>query len=179
MFVFSIGNSSNAFLLLRAADLGLAAALVPLAYAVMNAVYTGASVPWGIWADRVGFKPVILVGFGVFSLVYLAFGLASAPWAPWFLFAAYGLFESAFEGQSRAYLARISKAHLRGTSFGVYHMLLALTVFPASLIAGYLWENVSHGAPFFYGAATAGAAFVMLALEPVFLGREAGPSAAD
>ncbi len=171
MFVFSIGNSSNAFLILRALDLGISSAMVPFAYATMNVVYTAASIPWGIWADKIGFRRVILVGFGVYAVVYFAMGAANAGWMMWVLFGAYGLFESAFEGQSRAYLARLAKVHLRGTSFGLYHMLLALTVFPASVIAGLLWDKVSHGAPFYYGATMAAAAFVMLLAEPMFFGR--------
>lgn len=173
MFVFSIGNSSNAFLLLRSKDLGMAEKIIPIAYAMMNVVYVAASIPWGVWADKIGFRRVILVGFGVFAVVYFLIGAATEAWMMWVLFGAYGLFESAFEGQSRAYLARLAKAHLRGTSFGLYHMLLALTVFPASLIAGLLYKNVSPSWAFWYGAIAAAAAFVMLALEPAVFGRRA------
>jgi len=167
MFVFSIGNSSNAFLILRSKDLGMAEKIIPIAYAMMNVVYVAASIPWGVWADRIGFRRVILVGFAVFSVVYFLIGAATQAWMMWALFAAYGLFESAFEGQSRAYLARLAKTHLRGTSFGLYHMLLALTVFPASFIAGLLYKNVSPSWAFWYGAIAAAAAFVMLAAEPL------------
>ena len=167
MFVFSTGNSSNAFLILRSKDLGMDERIIPIAYALMNVVYVAASIPWGVWADKIGFRRVILVGFAVFSVVYFAIGLATAAWMMWGLFAAYGLFESAFEGQSRAYLARLAKTHLRGTSFGLYHMLLALTVFPASAVAGVLYKFHAPYA-FYYGGITAAAAFVMLAAEPVF-----------
>jgi MFS family permease len=169
MFVFSIGNSSNAFLILRSKDLGMSEKIIPIAYAMMNVVYVAASIPWGVWADKIGFRRVILVGFGVFAVVYFLIGAATQAWMMWALFAAYGLFESAFEGQSRAYLARLAKTHLRGTSFGLYHMLLALTVFPASFIAGLLYKNVSPSWAFWYGAIAAAAAFVMLAAESVIL----------
>ena len=171
MFVFSVGNSSNAFLLLRAKGLGVPEPLVPLAYAAMNVVYVAASIPWGIWADRIGFRRVMLMGFAVFSAVYFGFGAARAPWLMWVLFPAYGLFESAFEGQSRAYLATLAKAHLRGTAFGLYNMLLALTALPASVIAGYLYYRVAPQWAFYYGGITAAAAFVMLAGERLVIGR--------
>jgi MFS family permease len=165
MFVFSVGNSSNAFLILRSKDLGMPEKIVPLAYAMMNVVYVAASVPWGLWADKIGFRRVILVGFGVFALVYYLIGRATEAWMMWGLFAAYGLFESAFEGQSRAYLATLAKKHMRGTAFGIFNMLIALTVFPASFIAGILYTKVAPSWAFYYGAIMAGAAFVMLAAE--------------
>ena len=188
MFVFSIGNSSNAFFILRSKDLGMPEELVPIAYATMNVVYVAASIPWGIWADRIGFRKVILVGFAVFSVVYFLIGAATAAWMMWFLFGAYGLFESAFEGQSRAYLAGLAKVRLRGTAFGLYNMLIALTVFPASFFAGLLYELpapswafwLRHGETaskgpwaFWYGSIMAAAAFLMLLAEPLFFPKPA------
>lgn len=173
MLVFSLGNSSNIFLFLRATDLGVAACLVPLAYATMNFVCAGASIPWGIWADRVGFRPVIMIGFGVYVAVYIWLAEANAAWMIWAIFPIYGLFESAFEGQSRAYLAKLSKRHLHGTAFGLYHSVLAFSMLLASVIAGTLWEwdhpaNANHSFPFYFGAAMAGLALVMLAIDPLF-----------
>ena len=172
MLVFSVGNSSNAFLILRSKDLGMPEKIIPLAYAMMNIVYVAASIPWGLWADKIGFRRVILVGFGVFALVYYLIGRATEAWMMWGLFAAYGLFESAFEGQSRAYLATLAKKHMRGTAFGIFNMLIALTVFPASLVAGILYTMDKPWA-FYYGAIMAAAAFVMLAAEGLVFGRRA------
>jgi len=177
MLVFSLGNSSNVFLFLRASDLGMAAGLVPLGYATMNVVYTGASIPWGLWADRIGFRRVIMMGFAVYVGVYIWLAEADASWMMWAIFAIYGLFESAFEGQSRAYLARLSKRRLRGTAFGFYHMVLAFSTLLASVIAGALWDwdvpaNANHAFPFYFGAGMAGLALVMLALEGLFFRRE-------
>ncbi|MHC4714661.1 MAG: MFS transporter, partial [Planctomycetota bacterium] len=176
MLVFSLGNSSNAFILLRADDLGMAPSFIPLAYATMNVVHSCVSIPWGILADRIGFKRVILIGFGVYVATYICLAEARAVWMMWGIFAVYGLFESAFEGQSRAYLARIAKKHLRGTSFGLYHAVLSASVLFASLIAGLLWDwdhplNANRQFPFYFGAALAAAAFVMLAVEPLVFGR--------
>lgn len=175
MLVFSIGNSSNAFIILRSRDLGMSEKLIPVAYATMNLVYVLASIPWGVLADRIGFRQVILIGFAVYAAVYFAFGEASRPWMMWVLFGAYGLFESAFEGQSRAYLARLAKEHMRGTAYGIYNMFVALAVFPASLIAGTLYAHDPAWA-FYYGAVTAAAAFVMLAAERLVIrpARESG-----
>jgi MFS family permease len=164
MLVFSVGNSSNAFFILRSKDLGMNEKLIPVAYATMNLVYVVASIPWGILADRIGFRRVILIGFAVFAVVYFLFGEASSPWMMWVLFGAYGLFESAFEGQSRAYLARLAKEHTRGTAYGIYNMFVALAVFPASVIAGKLYKYNPSWA-FYYGALMASVAFVMLAAE--------------
>lgn len=156
--VFTLGNSSDAFLLLRADAMGISSAQIPLLWLVFNVVYALASTPAGALSDRVGRRAVIIGGYAVFALVYLGFASAATAWHIWLLFAAYGLYYGLTEGVQRAYAADLVPAHLRGTAFGVYHTLTGLALFPASVVAGWLWQNVSVPAPFFYGAAMSGLA---------------------
>ena len=156
--VFTLGNSSDAFLLLRADAIGVPGVQIPLLWLVFNVVYALASTPAGVLSDRIGRRGVIVGGYAVFALVYLGFARASAAWHIWLLFAAYGLYYGLTEGVQRAYAADLAPDHLRGTAFGVYHTLTGLALFPASLVAGWLWQTIGVPAPFFYGAAMSGLA---------------------
>jgi MFS family permease len=162
--LFAIGNSSDAFLILRAQDLGLATALVPLAYFAFNASYAVLSYPAGALSDRVGRKPVMVGGFAVFALIYLGFGLATKAWMSWPLFVCYGLFYAGTEGIQKAYIADHAQKEHRGTALGVYNALTGLAALPASVLAGYLWDVVGAAAPFYVGSVTAALAAVLLLL---------------
>jgi len=162
--VFTLGNSSDAFLLLRADAIGVPGVQIPLLWLVFNVVYALASTPAGVLSDRIGRRGVIVGGYAVFALVYLGFARASAAWHIWLLFAAYGLYYGLTEGVQRAYAADLAPDHLRGTAFGVYHTLTGLALFPASLVAGWLWQTIGVPAPFFYGAAMSGLAVAIFAL---------------
>lgn len=161
--IFTLGNSSDAFLLLRADATGVSNVQIPLLWLVFNVVYALASTPAGELSDRIGRRVVIIGGYAVFALVYLGFAAASAAWHIWGLFAAYGLYYGLTEGVQRAYAADLAPAHLRGTAFGVYHTLTGLALFPASVIAGWLWQTVGVPAPFLYGAAMSGLAVAIFA----------------
>lgn len=160
--VFAIGNFSDAFLILRGQDLGVRVALIPLVYFLFNGVYSLAAVPSGILSDKIGRKRVLLTGFIVFSLVYLGFAIARSPVAVWLLFPFYGIFYAMTEGVSRAMITDLVPAGVRGTAIGSYNFILGIAAFPASIIAGSLWQYVSPTAPFFFGAATAATATIML-----------------
>lgn len=161
--VFTLGNSSDAFLILRADATGISNVQIPLLWLVFNIVYALASTPAGELSDRIGRRAVIIGGYVVFAVVYLGFAAASAAWHVWFLFAAYGLYYGLTEGVQRAYAADLVPPHLRGTAFGVYHTLTGLALFPASVIAGWLWQAIGVPAPFFYGAAMSGLAVAIFA----------------
>lgn len=161
--VFTLGNSSDAFLLLRADATGVPGVQIPLLWLVFNVVYALASTPAGALSDRIGRRGVIVGGYAVFALVYLGFARASTVWHIWLLFAAYGLYYGLTEGVQRAYAADLVPDHLRGTAFGVYHTLTGLALFPASLVAGRLWQTIGVPAPFFYGAAMSGLAVAIFA----------------
>lgn len=162
--LFALGNSSDAFLILRAQNLGLAAALVPLAYFSFNMSYALLSYPAGALSDKVGRKPVMVGGFLAFAFIYLGFARAGAPWMAWPLFLCYGLYYAGTEGVQKAYITDHADKEHRGTVIGVYNALTGLAALPASLIAGYLWDVVGVTAPFYVGSVTAGLAAVLLLL---------------
>jgi MFS family permease len=174
--VFSLGNSSDVFLVLRARNLGLGAVVVVLAYAVYNVVYASLSWPFGALSDRV--PRVLLLGSGlaVFAAVYFAFATTSHGWSVWPLFAVYGVYIAATEGVARAWIAdKLPDRAAVGTAYGIFFLATAAAALVASVVAGVLWSYVSPRAPFVVGAA---AALAALALLLVFeLGWQARPGA--
>jgi MFS family permease len=161
--VFSLGNSSDAFLILRARDLGLGAVVVVLAYAVYNVVYASLSWPLGSLSDTVPRSLILSGGLGVFALVYLGLAITSHGWAVWPLFAVYGVYIAATEGVARAWIANtIPDRAAVGTAYGVFYLATAVATLAASVVAGVLWSYVSPRAPFVVGAAAAVAALVLL-----------------
>jgi MFS family permease len=165
--VFCLGNSSDAFLILRARDLGIATLLIPILYLVFNLVYSALSIPAGVLADRVGRRKVALIGYGVFAVTYAWMALAASEAAAWGVFVLYGVYMGISDGNGRALLGEFSSGERRGTAFGAYHMVVGLAALPASVIAGVLYDRVSPSAPFWVGAAAAVlAGILMLALVP-------------
>ncbi len=162
--LFSLGNSSDAFLILRAQDLGVAAALIPILYLTFNLVYSGLSIPMGLLADRVGRRRVVVGGYLCFALAYAGLALARSQPAVWGLFALYGVYMGIADGNGRALLAELSFGEKRATAFGLYHAVIGLAALPASVVAGLLWDRVSPAAPFWVGAAGAVFAAVLLVL---------------
>lgn len=162
--VFSIGNSSDAFLILRARDMGLAAGGVLLVYVAFNAVEASLSIWAGALSDRIGRKNVIVAGYLVYAAVYAGFGAARSAPSVWALFGLYGVYNALTQGAQRAFAADLTSTGTRGTGMGAYHALTGLALLPASLIAGYLWQAVSPAAPFYFGAATASLSAILLAV---------------
>jgi MFS family permease len=160
MAVFTLGNSSDFFVILRAQNLGTSVVYVVLMLVLFNLTYAATSLPAGVLSDRLGRRRVIAVGWFIYALVYLGFALASEPWQVWLLFACYGVFYGLVEGVARAFVADLVPVEKRGTAFGLYHGVVGLTLLPASLIAGWLWQAFSPAAPFFFGAALAFIAMV-------------------
>ena len=153
--VFSAGNSSDAFLILRAERAGISASIIPLVYMMFNTIYSIVSLPAGIAADRFGRKRIILAGFVLFSGVYYGFARFADARSVWYLFGAYGVFMGMTEGIQKAYLAEVIPAEFKATAFGLYNMMVGLALLPASIIGGWLWDNVSPAATFYYGSVTA------------------------
>lgn len=152
--IFALGNSSDVFLILRAKDLGFSTALVVLAYAFYNMVYASTSTHAGMLSDRMGRRPVLVIGFLVFAAVYLGFALVREAALVWGLFAAYGLYMAMTDGVGKAFVVDLSPAETRGTALGVYHMAVGIMSFAASFIAGLLWTFVGAPAPFLMAAVT-------------------------
>lgn len=153
--VFSLGNSSDVFLLLRAHDLGAGTTLAVLAYAAYNFVYASLSWPFGALSDRVPRPTVLAGGLTVFVLVYLGFALAPGPWAIWPLFVMYGVYIAATEGVARAWVADYAPEGAVGTAYGLFAAASGGALLVASVVAGVLWSQVAPAAPFVLGAASA------------------------
>ncbi len=155
MVVFTLGNSSDFFVILRAQNLGAPLFNVVLMLVLWNAVEAVSSLPMGILSDKLGRRRVIILGWFIYVLVYLGFAVSSSLWQIWLLFACYGIYYGIVEGVARAFVADLAPAEKRGTAYGLYHGVVGLSLVAASLIAGVLWDNVSTAAPFYFGAGLA------------------------
>lgn len=165
--ILALGTFSQGFLVLRARSLGMDAALIPLAYFLMNGVASALSMPSGIWADRIGKRSVLLVGFLVLIVAYVGFGEADSPLWVWPLMAVYGVFIALVEGNQKAFAAEFLPKAERGTGLGTLNALIGLAELGASLGAGILWQAAGPQWPFFVGALIAAAACaVLLAARP-------------
>jgi len=153
--IFAIGNSSDAFLIVRAKGLGLSTTLVILAYVLYNISYSALSTPFGSLSDRTPRKNVMIIGYAVFALVYTAFGFIKGPALVWVLFPIYGFYIAMTEGVGKALVSDMVKKEHMATAMGLYHFTLGVFAFFASLIAGLLWTRVGVAAPFLYGAGMA------------------------
>lgn len=165
--LFALGNSSDAFLILRAEDAGMAVAAIPLAYFAFNVVYAALATPMGILSDRWGRRPLLAAGYLVFALVYVGFAVAPGALAVGALFLAYGLYYALTDGVARALVADVVPAPLRATAMGTFSTATGLALLPASLIAGALWQVIGPWATFAYGAATAAVAAALLLAIPL------------
>ena len=150
--IFALGNSSDAFLILRAKNLGLSLSLAVLAYVLFNFTYAIFSTPAGFIADKFGPRKVLLAGFLLFSIVYLLFGLVHSSLLLWLLFPIYGIFMALTEGVGKAYISNLVPQEKIGTAFGVYQTTIGLGTFFASLIAGLLWTYLNVSTPFIFGS---------------------------
>lgn len=162
--LFSLGNSSDTFLILRAQNIGITLLAIPLVYALFNFVYASASIPLGSLSDRIGREKVILLGWISYALAYFGFGFANTGYQIWLLFAFYGLYYATTEGVAKAYVADIVSSEYRGRAYGLYNAVIGLITLPASILAGFLWDKINPSVPFFFGAVMACTAVVSLFL---------------
>jgi MFS family permease len=153
--LFSLGNSSDSFLILRAQNLGLSLVLVILAYIVYNIVYALASTPAGIIADKIGAKKVFIVGIIIFALVYLGFALNKNGNLVWLLFGVYGFYIALTDGVSKAMVGSLIPKEQAGTVYGVLNTVTSVFTLAASVIGGFLWSAVSPSATFIFAVACA------------------------
>ena len=164
MLVFTLGNSTDAFLLLRASQLGVPTALIPLIWVLLHGVKSASSTPAGALSDRVGRRPLIVAGWVLYAAVYAGFSLATDPWHAWALFGVYGVVFGLTEGAEKALVADLVPAMRRGTAFGWYQATVGVAALPASIVFGALWDR--HGSPvaFGMGAGLAVVAAVIMSL---------------
>ena len=158
LVLFTLGNSSDAFILLRGQERGLSILQVMGMSLTFNAIYTVFAGPLGAWSDQVGRRRLMLIGWLAYGLVYLGFAFSQSGWQIWTLYALYGLYYAATEGAAKALVADLVPTEQRGTAYGLFNAAIGLTVLPASLIAGLLWQGTGAwtgfgpSAPFFFGA---------------------------
>ncbi|HEX9484552.1 MAG TPA: MFS transporter [Gemmatimonadaceae bacterium] len=155
ILIFTLGNSTDAFLLLRANQLGVNVALAPILWAALHVVKSTSSTPGGALSDRVGRRATLVAGWVLYAVVYFGFAQATRAWHAWALFGVYGLFFGLTEGSERALVVDLVPRERRGTAFGWYNLAVGLGALPASLLFGYVWDHWSAGRAFEMGAAFA------------------------
>lgn len=165
VLIFTLGNSTDAFLLLRASQLGVPVAMMPILWAALHVVKSSASTPGGALSDRIGRAPTLIAGWTIYALVYVGFARASEQWHAWALFIIYGLFFALTEGTERALVADFTGAK-RGTAFGWFHLTVGLGALPASVLFGFVWDRAGAPNAFYMGAALAAIAAIGIALIP-------------
>ncbi|HQP08542.1 MAG TPA: MFS transporter, partial [Anaerolineaceae bacterium] len=159
--IFTLGNSADAFLVLRAQNLGVTVLGVLVMLAVFNLIYALVSTPAGRLSDRIGRRKLIVGGWLVYSAIYFGFALAQSSWQVWVLYAAYGLYYGMAYGSANALVADLVPENMRGTAYGTYNAVIGLLAFPSSFIAGILWQGIGGwnglgpSAPFFFGGGLA------------------------
>jgi len=159
--LFTLGNSSDAFIILRGQERGLDVLQVMLMLMTFNLIYASLSGPLGALSDKIGRRKLIIGGWIAYGLVYLGFALSKTGWQIWTLFGLYGIYYAASEGVAKALIADLVAPERRGAAYGLYNAAIGLTAFPASLIAGLLWQGAfgwtgfGASAPFFFGASLA------------------------
>ncbi|HET6897940.1 MAG TPA: MFS transporter, partial [Vicinamibacteria bacterium] len=163
--LFTLGNSSDAFLLLRAQDAGVALPLIPLLWTAHHVVKSAASTAGGALSDRVGRRAAIATGWFLYAIAYAGLGLATSPGWVWVLFAVYGLHHALTEGPERALVAETAAGGRRGRAFGLYHAITGALLLPASLLTGALWQRFSPAAALLTGATLALLASALLLLH--------------
>lgn len=162
IFVFTIGNSTDALLMVKANETGIKVALIPLVYLVTSIVSVAAAIPLGSLSDRIGKEKIMAAGFVIYAIVYFGFGITTSSKAIVALFALYGLYSAATDGIQKAFVSDLTDKNMKGTGLGIYNALLGITLLPASLIAGYLYDNVNSRIPFYFGAVTAVISAIMM-----------------
>ncbi|MBI3459111.1 MFS transporter [Candidatus Azambacteria bacterium] len=162
LFILSLATFSPAFLFLKAREAGLSIILIPLIYAAANVVYALFSTPAGILADHIGHRNTLMIGLGIFVLTFIGFGSTNNIKLIWLLFILWGLYSALTDGTIRAITSDLVPEDLRGTAFGLQSMIMGLALLPASVIAGFLWQNFNSSIAFYTSASLAFIAMIVL-----------------
>lgn len=166
--VFTLSNSTDAFLLLRAAEAGISPVLIPLLWMTLHFSKVLFSLIGGDLSDRFGRKTLIFSGWAVYAIVYLGFAFVSSPWECWLLFIVYGAYFGLTEGVEKAFVADMVSEEKRGTAYGLYNLAFGITVFPASLLFGLIWNQFGASAAFIASASVSVCAILLLTtVKPV------------
>ncbi len=162
VFVFTLGNSADALLLVKTAETGINKSYVPFVYMIFNTVSVLLAIPLGKISDKKGREILIIAGFLLYSVVYFFFGRFNSLNIFILLFVLYGLYSALTDVSQKALISDLVSPELKGTGFGLYHSVLGITLLPASLIAGLLYDRVNSNAPFYFGSVMALIAAIMM-----------------
>jgi len=160
--LFTLSNSTDAFLLLRAGQSGIAPVMLPLLWMTLHLSKVVSSLVGGEVSDRIGRKTVIMTGWLIYALVYAGFAFVSSAWQCWALFIIYGTYFGLTEGVEKALVTDMVSPRRRGTAFGLYNLAYGITVFPASILFGLAWDNFGPAAAFLGSAAVSVTAMALL-----------------
>lgn len=160
--IFSLGNSSDALLLIKTSETGVKASFIPLMYMIFNVVSVFFAVYIGKLSDRIGREKLIIAGFFIYALVYFLFGRFNHLNLFIVLFILYGLYSALTDGSQKAFISDIVSKELKGTGYGIYHAVLGITLLPASFIAGKLYDKIDSSVPFYFGGTMALIAAILM-----------------
>jgi len=155
IFIFTLGNSADALLLVKTAETGIDKSYIPFVYMIFNLVSVVLAIPIGKISDKIGREKLIILGYLVYALVYFLFGKHNSISVFLPLFVMYGLYSALTDGSQKSMISDLVSKNLKGTGFGLYHAILGITLLPASLIAGVLYDKMGSNAPFYFGSAMA------------------------
>ncbi|MEI7941724.1 MAG: MFS transporter [Candidatus Riflemargulisbacteria bacterium] len=162
IFIFTLGNSTDALLIIKTTETGIDKALIPFIYMIINLVSGLLAIPVGRLSDKIGREKFIIPGFFIYAVVYFLFGMFNDIRIFIPLFVLYGLYSGLADGNQKAMISDLTGKDLRGTGYGIYHAVLGITLLPASLIAGLLYDKVNSSAPFYFGAIMALLAAILM-----------------
>lgn len=162
--LFTLGNSSDAFLILKARDVGIRPEHIPLLWVALHVVKMFSSMPGGMWSDAIGRKRVIVIGWLIYSCIYLGFAFSKSATHIWLLFTLYGIYFGLTEGTEKAFVADLVAVELRGTAYGIYNFALGVSAFPSSFLMGFIWKIAGAKVAFMYGAGLAFLAMVLIGM---------------
>jgi len=152
IFIFTLGNSADALLLVKTAETGISKEYIPFIYMIFNSVSVLFAIPFGKISDKIGREILIITGFSIYSIVYFFFGKYNNINIFIILFIFYGIYSALTDSSQKSLISDIVSKDIKGTGYGIYHAVLGVTLLPASLIAGYLYDNVNSNAPFYFGS---------------------------
>ncbi|MFR8230021.1 MAG: MFS transporter [Anaeromassilibacillus sp.] len=164
-FLFTLGNSSNSFLLLRASDISFDSSTTILLYFIYNLTASLLAIPCGKLSDKIGRKRLLVGGYLTFSLVYFGFAFCNSKPFMILIFVVYGIYTAMTAGAERAFIAEIAPPQLKGTMLGLHSTLAGIALLPASVIAGLLWDGIGVFAPFVFGGMLSLLSAILLALK--------------